>query len=80
MKHVVENTDKTTLQGFVNDHAADGATLYTDEVSAYKGIDRPHEAVNHSVGEYVRDQAQAGELEFLLPADPSVTRAALEGS
>ena len=44
--HVVENTDKTTLQGFVNDHAADGATLYTDEASAYKGIDRPHEAVN----------------------------------
>ena len=26
---VVENTDKTTLQGFVNDHAAEGATLYT---------------------------------------------------
>ena len=35
---VVKNTDKTTLQGFVNDHAADGATLYTDEARAYKGI------------------------------------------
>ena len=31
---VVKNTDKTTLQGFVNDHAADGATLYTDEANA----------------------------------------------
>ena len=61
--HVVENTDKTTSQGFVNDHAADGATLYTDEASAYKGIDRPHEAVNHSVGEYVRDQAYTNGLE-----------------
>ena len=28
----------------------------------------------------VRNQVQAGELESLLPADPSVTRAALEGS
>ena len=28
----------------------------------------------------VGNQVQAGELEFLLPADPSVTRAALEGS
>ena len=63
MALVVENTDKTTLQGFVNDHAADGATLYTDEASAYKGIDRPHEAVNHSVGEYVRDQAYTNGIE-----------------
>ena len=60
---VVESTDKTTLQGFVNDHAADGATLYTDEASAYKGINRPHEAVNHSVGEYVRDQAHTNGIE-----------------
>ena len=60
---VVESADKTTLQGFVNDHAADGATLYTDEASAYKGIDRPHEAVNHSVGEYVRDQAHTNGME-----------------
>ena len=28
----------------------------------------------------VGNQVQAGEQEFLLPADPSVTRAALEGS
>ena len=60
---VVENTDKTTLQGFVNDHAAEGATLYTDEASAYNGIERPHEAVNHSVGEYVREQAHTDGLE-----------------
>ena len=60
---VVENADKTTLQGFVNDHAADGATLYTDEARAYKGIDRPHEAVNHSVGEYVRGQAHTNGME-----------------
>ena len=52
---VVEKTDKETLQGFVTDHTAEGTHIYTDEASAYKGINRPHEAVKHSVGEYVRD-------------------------
>ncbi|WP_419739902.1 IS1595 family transposase [Ruegeria sp.] len=37
---VVESTDKETLQGFVNEHAVEGATLYTDEASAYKGMSR----------------------------------------
>jgi len=48
--HVVDNADKTALHGFANNRAAQGATLYTDAASAYKGIDRPHEAVNRSVG------------------------------
>ena len=43
VSRVVDNTDKTTLQGFVNGQAAEGATLYRDEASAYKGIERPHE-------------------------------------
>ena len=33
---VVEATDAETLQGFVADHAAPGATVYTDEARAYK--------------------------------------------
>ncbi len=45
------------------DHTVEGATVYTDDASAYKGIDRPHEAVRHSVGEYVRDQAHTNGLE-----------------
>ncbi len=60
---VVERTDAETLQGFVTDHTADGAQVYTDEAKAYKGIDRPHEAVNHSAGEYVRDMAHTNGLE-----------------
>ena len=60
---VVDNTDKTTLQSFVNEHTAEGATLFTDEANAYKGIERPHEAVNHGVGEYVRDQAHTNGME-----------------
>ncbi len=60
---VVDKTDAKTLQGFVIGHTADCATVYMDEASAYKGINRSHEAVKHSVGEYVRDQAYTNGLE-----------------
>ena len=53
----VEATDAPTLQGFIGEHAAPGATVYTDEASAYQGMPFEHEAVTHSVGEYVRGQA-----------------------
>ncbi len=59
----VDATDRPTLQGFVGDHAAPGATVYTDEASAYKGMPFDHEAVTHSVGEYVRGQAHVNGME-----------------
>ncbi len=59
---VVERTDGPTLKGFVSDHAADGATIYTDEATAYHGLPN-HETVNHSVGEYVNGQASTNGLE-----------------
>ena len=52
---VVEGTDAKTLQGFVADHAAPGATIYTDEAKAYKGMPFNHESVRHSTGEYVKE-------------------------
>ena len=52
---VVENTDAKTLQEFVTDSAADGATVFTDDAAAYRGMPFDHESVRHSVGEYVRD-------------------------
>ena len=60
---VVERTDKVTLQGFVVRHTAEGATVYTDEASAYVGLPRAHEAVKHSAGEYVREMAHTNGLE-----------------
>ena len=51
---VIDHTDKPTLQGFVDDHASPDAKLYTDDATAYKGTDRDHETVNHSVNEFVR--------------------------
>ena len=50
---VVEKTDAKTLQKFVIETAASGATCYTDDASAYKGMPFDHSSVRHSVGEYV---------------------------
>ena len=60
---VVKDTTSKTLQGFVTDRTEDGAQVYTDDAVAYKGIARPHEAVNHSAGEYVRDMAHTNGIE-----------------
>ena len=54
---------RDALQGFVASHAAPGATVYTDEAGAYRGMPFGHETVCHSVGEYVRDQAHVNGME-----------------
>ena len=59
---VVDATDKKTLQGFVKTHAARGAKVYTDDASAYDGLEN-REAVRHSVAEYVRGQAHTNGVE-----------------
>ena len=50
---VIENTDAKTLQGFVVATALAGATVYTDDAAAYKGMPFDHASVRHSVGEFV---------------------------
>ena len=60
---VVTSTDKPTLQGFVIEHTAPGATVYSDEASAYEGLPFTHEAVKHSVAEYVRGMAHTNGME-----------------
>ena len=60
---VVGSTDGPTLQGFVAEHAAPGAKVYTDEARAYEGMPFDHEAVRHSVGEYVRGMAHTNGME-----------------
>ena len=60
---VVGNTDAKTLQGFVSDHAAKGATVYTDDHGGYKGLPFDHETVKHSVSEYVNGQASTNGIE-----------------
>ena len=53
---VVERTDAKILQRFVLDRTESTATVYTDEASAYTGLPRKHEKVNHGAGEYVRGE------------------------
>ena len=60
---VVKNTDSKTLQKFVVETAAEGATVYTDDASAYKGMPYDHESVRHGVGEYVREMAHTNGIE-----------------
>ena len=60
---VVGSTDAPTLQGFVHMETEFDAQVYTDEARAYEGLNRPHEAVKHSVGEYVKEQAHTNGME-----------------
>ena len=60
---VVKVTDAKTLQKFVADTAADGATVYTDDAAAYKGMPFDHMSVRHSVGEYVDGMAHTNGIE-----------------
>ena len=73
---VVEQTDAETLQGFVADHAAPDAKVFTDDARAYQGIPFDHESVTHSVGEYVRGMAHTNGIEsfwsMLKPAHKGV--------
>ena len=60
---VVQRTDGPTLQRFVMERTEESATVYTDEAAAYKGLNRKHEAVRHSAGEYVRGMASTNGME-----------------
>lgn len=59
----IPGTDKATLQGFVLAHTDAGAEVITDEHPSYVGIPRHHEAIRHSVSEYVRGQAHTNGME-----------------
>ena len=60
---VVASADKSTLHGFIGKHVMPGSEVYTDEALAYEGIPYTHKTVNHSVSEYVRDQASINGVE-----------------
>ena len=50
---VVEDTTSETIQGFVQENIQPGATVYTDDATAYEGFPN-RESVKHSLYEYVR--------------------------
>ena len=62
---VVRSTDKSTLQGFVAEHAASGATVYSDDASAYEGMPFDHATVKHALSEYVKGDVHTNGIESL---------------
>ena len=61
----ISNVSSRTLQRFVRANAQEGATVVTDAFRSYAGLSDAytHKTVNHSVGEYVRDQAHTNGIE-----------------
>ena len=60
----VPDTTAEVLQSFITNNVARGSTVYTDGATSYESLRGfRHSAVNHSVGEYVRDQAQTNGIE-----------------
>ena len=59
----VDDTTSPTLHGFIRANTTQEATLYTDEARVYSGINRRHQHVKHSVGEYVRGKAHVNGIE-----------------
>lgn len=62
---VVESTDAGTMQGFVKDHADAGATVYTDDPTAYESFPFDHDSVKHPQQEYVKGDVLTNGIESL---------------
>ena len=60
---VIKDTDRPTLQGFIEDTALPGATVYTDDATAYRGMSFEHKSVKHSLGEYVKGDSHTNGIE-----------------
>ena len=59
---VAQPVNRANVKGFVEENMTLESMLYTDESSIYEGFPN-HEAVQHSVGGYVRDQAHTNGIE-----------------
>jgi transposase-like protein len=61
---VIADRQKTTLQPIVREHVEQGASLYTDEMGGYKGLDKEyiHGIIDHAV-KYVNGRVHTNGLE-----------------
>lgn len=75
---VIENTDTTTLQGFVKETVSDKVSLVaTDEHSGYRHLTKegfPHENVKHGQGEYVRGNVQTANIDSFWSLIPTCSQ------
>ena len=60
---LVADRTKEEVHGFIGSNAAPEAKIYTDDHKSYVGLPYDHESVNHSIGEYVREQAHTNGIE-----------------
>ena len=60
---VVPNAEAVTLHAFVAGRAKHDAMIYTDDHGSYRKLPYRHEAVKHSVSEYVKGQAHVNGIE-----------------
>ena len=60
---VIPDQSALTLQGFVIRNTEPDAVVYTDDALGYKGINRKHGSVKHSVGEFVNGQITTNGIE-----------------
>ena len=60
----MEALNQAKVHNFVENNTEEEKTqVYTDESRLYKGLNRPHESVKHSVGKYVGDMAHTNGIE-----------------
>ena len=65
----VEDADMATLHTKIHQNVEVGSTLHTDEAAVYRGLHGlffDHETVNHSEGEYVRDDVTTNGVESVF--------------
>jgi len=65
----ISGVDLETVQAPIHQHVETGSTLHTDEGRAYNGIGGrgfKHNTVNHSEGEYVRDDVTTNGIESVF--------------
>ena len=61
---VIENTEKPTLHDFIQDNVEEGSKVFTDDHKSYRDLKNyHHQCVQHSVGEYVNEQAHINGIE-----------------
>ncbi len=59
----VDDTKKDELQGYLEENVMPSATVYSDHASSYDDLPQPHEAVQHGIGEYVREAVHTNGIE-----------------
>ncbi len=60
---IIKTVDRWTLHGFVHTHTYHDTSVFTDENTCYKFIQRFHKSVSHARGEYARGWVSTNGIE-----------------